>query len=340
MIISDAKILLEWLSVKKKIVITTHQKPDADALGSSLGLANILKKKGHEVLVISPTDYPDFLKWMKGNDEVLVYNEKINAQVNESIDSADLVFCLDFNTLSRIDPLGEMVRASKARKMLIDHHLEPEQFADFSRWSTEAAATCELVYELIVDMGWVDDIDNDIANCLYSGIMTDTGNFKHPNVTRNVFDICGDLVGHGCDTAYVARMIYDTNTVDRLHLMGYALSEKLVIMPEFNTAYISLTHEEMRSFNFKTGDTEGLVNYALSIKGINVAALFTEQPDKVKISFRSVGDISVNQLARENFSGGGHRNAAGGQSEASLQDTIDLFKSVLQNNMEKLNISN
>jgi bifunctional oligoribonuclease and PAP phosphatase NrnA len=324
------------VSLPNKIVITTHHKPDADALGSSLGLAGYLKKKGHQVTVISPTDYPDFLNWMGGNDEVIKYSEGREKESAKVVSEADLIFCLDFSSLDRINELGELVRQSKAEKVLIDHHLEPEYFATYMLWSIKAAATAELVHQLIVDLGDADMIDKDIAECLYAGIMTDTGSFKHPNTTKNVFMVCADLIDKGADTAKVAKLIYDTNSIDRVKFLGYALNEKLRILPEYNTAYFAITDKELKKFNSKTGDTEGLVNYALSIEGINLAAVIIDRTEAIKISFRSVGDFSVNEFARKNFEGGGHKNAAGGISYLTLEETVNKFEGLLEENKNKL----
>ncbi|QSE97530.1 DHH family phosphoesterase [Fulvivirga lutea] len=326
----------QLLSEPQKVVITTHHKPDADALGSSLGLANYLKIKGHDVTVISPTDYPNFLAWMKGNSDVIVFENNEQERAKELVEKANIIFCLDFSGLHRINELGELVRESKAKKVLIDHHLEPEDFAEFVLWSTEAAATAELVHQLINDLGDGDLIDKDIAEALYAGIMTDTGSFKHPNTTKNVFLVCSDLIDKGADTAKVAKLIYDTNSVNRVKFLGYALNEKLKILPEYNTAYFAITADELKQFNSQTGDTEGLVNYALSIKGIKLAAVIIDRTVAVKMSFRSVGDFSVNEFARKNFEGGGHKNAAGGISYETLDATVEKFEKLLKENKEEL----
>lgn len=324
------------LSSPKKIVITTHSRPDADALGSSLGLMLLLQKQGHEVVTVSPTEYPDFLKWMKGEKEVIVFNNGQQEKSKELVKNADLIFCLDFSALSRIDDLGVLVGASSADKVLIDHHLEPEDFAKYVLHSTDAASTAELVYEFICNIDGCDLIDSDIAECLYAGINTDTGSFRHSNVTKTVFDVSAALVERGADTAKVAKLIYDTNSENRLRLIGYALSENLKVMNGLNTAYFALSEKILRKFNAQMGDTEGLVNYALSIKGIKLAALFKEAEDGVKISFRSVNDFSVNDLARKHFNGGGHKNAAGGKSELSLDETVKKFEGLLNDYKQEL----
>lgn len=323
------QILQEKLNQPKKIVITTHDKPDADALGSSLGMANYLVKLGHQITVISPSIYPEFLHWMKGNDDVVIFTDHEPDYSKKIVDSADIIFALDFSVLSRINDLGEIVRESKAFKVNVDHHLEPEDFADVQVWSTQAAATCELCYDLIVSLGHEDLIDKDIAECLYAGIMTDTGGFRHPNTTKNVHEVVAKLIEKGADNSRVSKNIYDKNSLNRLRFLGYALSENLKVIPEYRVAYFAITEDILSKYESKTGDTEGLVNYALSLSGITLACLFKESEGKVKISFRSVGAFPANEIASEYFNGGGHRNAAGGRVDLSMKDTLDLFKSIL-----------
>lgn len=325
----DIESLIKQLNTPNKIVITTHHKPDADALGSSLGMANYLIKKGHNVKVITPSDYPGFLNWMKGNDDVLVYTDKNSDQVQTFIDKADTIITLDFSVLHRINEMGEMVRNAKAFKVNVDHHLEPEDFADYRLWNAKAASTCELCFELIVMLGDKALIDKDIAECLYAGIMTDTGGFRHPNTTQNVHEVVAELIGIGADNAKIAKEIYDTNSLNRLKFLGFALSQKLEVLPEFHTAYFAITNDELNQFESKTGDTEGLVNYALSLEGIVLAVLFKDSGDGIKMSFRSIGEFPANEIASKYFNGGGHRNAAGGKTEGTLEETVDKFKSVL-----------
>lgn len=319
----------------KKVVITVHTNPDADALGSGLGFASILKQQGHEVTVVSPNEYPDFLKWMKGNEEVLVF-EKREEEITSLIKNADVIFCLDFSDLNRIGELGKLVRGASAIKVMIDHHLEPENFADFAKWSTEAGATAELIFDLAEELDWTKFIGPEEAEALYAGIMTDTGGFRHPNTTKHIHEVVAKLIGRGANTSRVAKLVYDTNTESRLRLMGFALSQRLVVMKEYDVAYIYITLEDQKKFNIQKGDTEGLVNYALSIANITMAALFTESKDMVKISFRSVGSFSVNEFARANFNGGGHANAAGGKSDLSIVDTIEKFKLLVVENKKQL----
>ncbi len=318
-----------FLGESRKVVILTHFKPDADALGSSLGLWGYLRKKGHQVQVITPSDYPDFLSWMPGNDHVLIYQKDRASQAQALIEGADMVFCLDFSSLKRINDLGEMVERSKAKRVLIDHHLEPEAFADFEQWDGTAASTAELVYKLIQQLGDEALVDADIANCLYAGLMTDTGGFRHSNTTHEVFLVAAGLVAHGADPFRVSKLIYDSNNLERLRLMGFVLWEKLQVIPEYRTAYITLSAEELRKFSSQTGDTEGLVNFGLSIKGIKLSVLISDRKENIKLSFRSLGDFSVNELARRHFDGGGHRNAAGGQTTLTLEETLKKFLDLL-----------
>ena len=332
----DITALRDLLESPKNIIITTHHKPDADALGSSLGLAGYLNKKGHRVKVITPSDYPAFLNWMPGNDAVLVYDEKTDAEVRQMVAETDVIFCLDFSALSRINEMAEMVRASGAFKVLIDHHMYPEDFAQITISDTKAAATCELVFEVIRDLGDEAMIDAAIGECLYAGIMTDTGSFRHPSTSRNVHLIIAELIGAGVNTARVHRLIYDNHTLTRLRFLGYALKDKLVVHPEYNTAYIAITQDELKEYDSRTGDTEGLVNFALSIEGIVFAALIIDRGVAVKMSFRSVGDFSVNEFARAHFNGGGHHNAAGGISYDGLAATVAKFESLLPQYQEQL----
>ena len=319
----------EYLKIPRKTVILTHFKPDADALGSSLGLAHYLKKKGHAVTVITPSDYPDFITWMPGNKDVLIYQKEKSEKSAKLIGQSDLIFCLDFSCLNRINDLGEMVRKSPAKKVLIDHHLDPERFADFEQWDDTAASTAELVFKLIVDLGDKVLVDADIADCLYAGIMTDTGSFRHSNTSHQVFKIASELVERGANPYRVSKLIYDTNTIERLRLMGYVLSEKLQVLPEYRTAYIVLSADELKRFGSQTGDTEGLVNYGLSVKGVKLSVLISDRRENIKLSLRSLGNFSVNDMARTHFEGGGHRNAAGGQTSLTLEQTVKKFLDIL-----------
>ena len=329
-----------FISRPRKAVIITHFKPDADALGSSLGLAGFLKKKGHKVQVITPSDYPGFLAWMPGNEDVLALSKESNdleKKAAELIAKANVIFCLDFSGLARINQLGDMVKKSKAKKVLIDHHLDPEKFADFIQWDELSASTSGLVFELIKELDEESQVDEGIANCLYAGLMTDTGGFRHNNTTQKEFLMASELVGMGANPSEVARLIYDNSTVERLRMTGYVLSEKLQVLPEYRTAYMTISSAELKKFGSQTGDTEGLVNYGLSISGIRLAVLMYDRKEEIKLSFRSIGNFSLNEFARKHFEGGGHKNASGGSSRLSLEQTLKKFLALLPEYQEQLN---
>ncbi len=328
--------LKHQLQSPKSIVILPHTKPDADALGSSLALMSVLKKIGHKVNVISPTDYPAFLNWIYGQDEVIQYSEKDAPAIKGLIQKADLIFALDFCALKRIEALEPMVRESNAEKVLIDHHIGKEDFADYELWSTKASSTAELIYDFIHLMGLSDKMSKHEAEAIYAGIMTDTGSFRFPATSRKVHMIVADLMEYDIDHSKIHRLVYDNNRLKKLQLLGFALSQKLKLMPESNTAYISLAKEDLKKFEYKTGDSEGLVNYALSLKGVVFAALITETEGGVKCSFRSVGDFDVNEYARKHFNGGGHKNAAGGRIEGSLENALSKFENSLSEYKDEL----
>ena len=323
----------------KRVVIVTHFKPDADALGSSLGLAGYLKKKDHAVQVVTPSDYPGFLSWMPGHKEVLAVNKDQAdslQRAQQAVANAEVIFCLDFSSLNRINSLQDPVKNSTAKKILVDHHLEPEHFADFEHWDPKAASTAGLVFDLIDKLGDKNYIDADIANCLYAGVMTDTGGFRHSNTTQKEFQTASELVGAGANPSFVSKMIYDTNTIARMKLTGYVLSQKLTVLPEFHTVYICLSHDELKQFNTQTGDTEGLVNFGLSIEGIRLSVFMYDRKEEIKLSFRSLGNFPANEMARKYFEGGGHKNAAGGSSQLSLEETLQKFLSILPEYKEQL----
>ncbi|KAB7731929.1 bifunctional oligoribonuclease/PAP phosphatase NrnA [Rudanella paleaurantiibacter] len=332
----DLDAIGELLQHPQTILITTHQNPDADAMGSSLGLAAYLKKRGHRVTVVTPTDYPQSLHWLAGNSDVVVFEERVRTAVTQLVDEADLLFCLDFSSLDRIRELGALIRQARGRKILIDHHLEPESFADLSLWDPTAAATAQLIFRLIVGLGHKDMIDVPMAECLYAGLMTDTGSFRHGSTTGDVHRMAADLLDLHIDVSSIHRRIYDNTSLDKLRMLGYVLNEKLVVVPEYKFAYITLSAEELKRFRSKTGDTEGLVNYALSVEGVVMAAILIDRGEEIRISFRSVGEFSVRELASAHFNGGGHRNAAGGRSRLSLAETEDWLLSVVPRYQQQL----
>ncbi|MBB6005120.1 bifunctional oligoribonuclease/PAP phosphatase NrnA [Arcicella rosea] len=321
----------ELINTPKKIVITTHFKPDADALGSALGLAGYLRKKGHHITVITPSDYPKFLFWMPNNEEVINYEDyKLRGKSNKLIAEADIIFCLDFSALSRIEAMADPVKQSDAIKVMIDHHTFPEDFAQFSYHDTKAAATAQLIFQLIVLLGDESLLDVAICECLYAGIMTDTGSFRHPSTTPAVHRIVADIMEIGVNTNLIHRRIYDSTTAERLNFLGYVLSEKLVILPEYRVAYFTVTEEELKRFNSQTGDTEGIVNYGLQIEGVVMSVIIVDRPEAVKMSFRSVEEFAVNQIASKYFSGGGHKNASGGKTSGiGLEATVEKFIGIL-----------
>jgi bifunctional oligoribonuclease and PAP phosphatase NrnA len=325
----DLAALKTFLSEPRHIVITTHHKPDGDAMGSSLGLYNYLIQKGHFAKVITPTDYPYFLQWLPNNPEVIIYTDHAE-QSKQLVKDAELIFCLDFNALSRINELGEEVKNSTALKVMIDHHLEPEGFDDFRHWNIGACASAQLVYDFIVNL--LDEkefINKDVATCLYTGIMTDSGSFRFPTVTSDLHRIVADLIDLGAENWRIHQQVYDNATEGRLKFLGYCLSNKLEVLREYNTAIISVSQDDINKFDIQTGETEGVVNYALSINGVKLAAFIVQRKDKVKLSLRSTGDFPANEICKKYFGGGGHRNAAGGQSEQPLEEVLEKFKSIL-----------
>lgn len=325
---AEVKKVKALLSKPKNIVIVTHWSPDGDAMGSSLGLYNYLIQKNHRVDVITPNDYPAFLAWLPGNKKVTDFSANAKSGILK-VAKADFIFCLDFNSLKRIDLLGEEVAKSAAPKMIIDHHLQPEDFADFMLHSIQACSTCELIYDFIQLMGDRKKLTKDVANCLYTGIMTDTGSFRYPSTTAKTHKIVAELIAAGAENAAIHNLVYDNNSEARLKLLGYCLGQKLTVLSDQGAAFIALGRQELQSFEYKKGDTEGVVNYALSIKEIVFSAFFVERDGIIKISFRSKGKFDVNQFARKHFSGGGHANAAGGMSELSLEDTVAKFRELL-----------
>lgn len=325
------------LATPKHIVIIPHKNPDGDAMGSTLGLYHFLKKLNHYTTVIAPNDYPNFLKWIPGNNTVLIHDYQTDT-CNNLIKKADIIFTLDFNAFHRTGNMENVLEQSKAIKILIDHHQEPHNYAEFMFSDVTMSSTCEMIYHFIDMLGDTNLIDKNIASCLYLGIMTDTGSFRFPCTTSTTHRIIANLIEKGADSAYIHNQVYDTNSYDRLQLLGCALNN-LKVLPEFRTAYISLSQDELNTYNFKKGDTEGVVNYGLSLENIVFAAIFIEdtQEDIIKISLRSKGNFSVNDFSRAHFNGGGHINAAGGRSELSLNDTIKNFISILPSYSKALN---
>ncbi|WP_274474305.1 DHH family phosphoesterase [Mangrovimonas aestuarii] len=332
--LSEVKSLLH---TAKQAVIVPHKNPDGDAMGSCLAICHYLLKYDVDAKVISPNDYPHFLKWLPGDDQVLKY-ETDKEVCDKLIGDADVIFTLDFNALNRAGDMELSLVKSKAIKIMIDHHQQPDDYAKYMYSDVNMSSTCEMVYRFIEMLNDSSKIDSKIATCIYTGIMTDTGSFRFPSTTSATHRVIADLIDKGANNAQIHNNIYDTNRYEKLQLLGCALTN-LKVLPEFRTAFITLSHEELNKFNFKKGDTEGFVNYGLSLDNIIFAAIFIEnkQEDIVKISLRSKGGFSVNEFSRTHFSGGGHINAAGGASDMSLEDTIEKFISILPQYKQALN---
>lgn len=338
MVEHEIKQVQALLDAPKQIVIVPHKNPDGDAMGSTLGLYHYLIKNQHSATVIAPNDYPDFLKWLPGTDKVVIY-ESNRTHSDQLIEEADIIFTLDFNAFHRTGDMESALANSEALKIMIDHHQQPEDYAEYMYSDVNMSSTCEMVYHFITKLEDQDLIDSAIATCLYTGILTDTGSFRFPSSTSTTHIVAADLIDKGANHSEIYNAIYDANSYERLQLLGVALNN-LRVLPEYRTAYITLTQEELNKGNFKKGDTEGFVNYGLSIKNIIFAAIFIEHKQEgiVKISFRSEGDFSVNDFARDYFNGGGHTNAAGGRSELNLNETIEKFISILPRYKNTLNL--
>jgi len=325
----DIRAVLPLLQEPRKIFITTHHKPDGDAIGSTLGLYHFLVQQGHRPVVAVPSEVPDFLAWMPGIDTVLNFESEPKV-VLKALADADLVFCLDFNNLSRIKTLEAPLAAATQPKVLIDHHLRPDEtiFA-YGMSEPEKSSTCEMVYDFIRISGGEQYIDDAVAQCLYTGLMTDTGSFRFPIATAAVHEMIADLKHRGLQHAVIHQHVYDSWSEERMRFLGYVLYEKMKIYPAQKVGVIALSQEDQQKFHISTGDTEGMVNYPLSIENITVAVLLTEKKDEVRMSFRSKGNIDVSTFAATHFNGGGHFNAAGGRSKESLADTLSKLKTLL-----------
>lgn len=333
--ISELEQVKQKLSKPCKIAIVTHYKPDGDAMGSSLALYDFLKGYGHFATVIAPSDYPDFLKWLPGDDAVVNFEFK-PLLVEQILNDAELIFILDFNDERRVEKMEAVLRAAKGFKIMIDHHLQPTDFCDITFSFHEASSTCELVYRFAkaFDVDYKPTLS--FAENIYTGIMTDTGSFRFSSTTGDVHNIIADLLNAGVVPNKIHEAVYDNFSFDRTQFLGYCLKDKLVVLPQFNVAYIAVTKKELNQFKHQTGDTEGIVNYALGIKGMRMAAFFCEHENIIKISFRSKGDFSVKELSAVHFNGGGHQNAAGGKSLISLDETIAKFLALLPFYKEQL----
>lgn len=322
-------------STAKKLVITNHMNPDGDAMGSALGLAGVLEKKGFKVDVIVPNAYPSFLYWMGENRKVEVYENNVEG-CETILKNSDLIIHLDYNALHRSGPMQEILENVSAKRMMIDHHQQPDSFPDATYSDTKMSSTCEMVFHLIKGLGWDHFISKTEADCLYTGIVTDTGNFRFGSTSPTTHQVASALLEKGVQPQEIASRIFDTNSPDRLRLLSRAL-ENMELLEEYQAAIIHLTENDLQKFNFKKGDTEGFVNYGLSVQGNKLSVFLAEKDGLIKMSFRSKGNFDVNQMARKYFNGGGHINAAGGASHESMMDTILKLKSVLPEYKTELN---
>ena len=329
---SNYNKIKQLVESSSKIVITSHKSPDGDSIGSSLGLFLVIKALGKEVVICHPDPAPDYLHWVPFVDIIENWEEE-KEKVNTLLTEADLIFSLDYNEPSRLgEEMGNVLRNTSANKIMIDHHLHPENYVDVMLSDTTSCSTCQLVFDVIENAGWSQFLTSEAGICLYLGIMTDSGSFRFPSVLSHTHEVVSKLLKLDINHAVIHENINDTNTLNRLRLKGFACAEKLVVNENLKVAYIWLSKDELNRFNHQKGDTEGLVNTALSILGMKVAVLFTESDGYVKISFRSKGsDNPVNLLASTHFNGGGHANASGGRFDGKIEDAIKLFFEVAPN---------
>lgn len=322
--------LFPILSQPQKVVITSHQKPDADAMGSSLALYHLLKQMGHQVTVISPTNWASWLNWMPGVDHVIDFELHRQKSI-DILKETDILFCLDFNIFHRTKNLSPYLAEVNCLKVLIDHHQEPDEASfDFGMSNTQKSSTCEMIYDFIIESGNGAFINNDIASCLYAGVVTDTGSFRFASTSASVHRMVADLKERGLQHSTIHENIYDNFLENRMRFIGHVLLNRMDISYEHNTALISISKKDLQRFQIKTGDTEGLVNYPLSIQGIKLAAIVIDRDEERKWSFRSKGGFDVNTFARKHFEGGGHFNAAGGRSSRSLEETVADFIKIVK----------
>lgn len=319
----------QLLANPKKIAIIPHRSPDGDAMGSTLALYHFLLKVGHQPVVIAPNDFPEFLAWLPSTDQVLIYeNEK--EKTTQILNECDLIFTLDFNALHRTGEMEKVLSQLQAPFIMIDHHQSPENYATYTYSDTQFGSTCEMIYNFISFLDKKNQIDKTIATCIYTGILTDSGSFRFPKTTGTTHRIVAELIDLGVENTNIPTWLFDNSSYNSIQLLGRAL-QNMIVIPEYKTAYIVLSQKELDEFHYQKGDTEGIVNYGLSIKGIHLAAIFIEHKDEniIKISFRSQGDFDVNQFARNHFNGGGHINAAGGKSYENMHETVRKFRDLL-----------
>ena len=323
------QLLYPEFAKPRDVVVTMHQKPDPDAMGSSLGLYHFLKGFGHNVTVVSPTNWADFLKWMPGCSEVLDY-ESQTKKADEAMDRAEWIFCLDFNAFHRTRRMAPKLESAKAVKILVDHHEEPHTTAfDYGISVIPKSSTAEMVYDIIRESGHADRMDIAVAECLYAGVMSDTGSFRFPVTTPSVHHMVADLMSRGLNHSRIHQEIYDNHLENRLRFIGHILSNRMEILYEYNTALIAIPKSDILRFNIRTGDTEGLVNLPLSVKGIELSALLIDRDEERRWSFRSRNGFDCSSFARRHFEGGGHYNASGGRSSLPLEESARMFRQTL-----------
>ncbi|MFW5820456.1 MAG: DHH family phosphoesterase [Bacteroidota bacterium] len=331
----ESEVLREKLLESQNILILTHVNPDGDAIGSTLAMSEILKKLGKKSRVITPNDFPDFLHWMEGTENILVYFRK-EKTVKKLAEKADLILCIDFSDSRRLEKAEDVIINSAAFKILIDHHPDPAGFTDMIISDTLLGSSAEIIYHLIKDMGFEHLIDKPVAENLYTGIMTDTGNFSFASSYSEIWCTVASLIKKGIDKDKIYSLVYDNYSEKRMRMMGYCLYENMDVYDDYHTAVIALSQEELERFDHKPGDTEGFVNLPFSIRGLKLSALFLEKNDHIRISLRSRGDFSVNELSRKHLNGGGHTNAAGGELKMPLKDAVEKFREILENYKEEL----
>jgi phosphoesterase RecJ-like protein len=324
------------LSRQREIVIVVHYNPDGDAVGAALALQIYLQQQGHNIQILVPNPYPDFLEWMPQSQTIMQATENIDLCV-EKIQHADIVFCLDFNAFNRTGTLQETLEKSTAVKILIDHHINPVHSFDIMYSVADASSTCELMYDFIINMMEGEKCMNkQIAECLYVGIITDTGSLSYSCNNQSTYSVLGNLIQYGIDGEDIHRKVYDNYSENRMKLLGYSLLERLKVLDEYATSFIYLTKEDLIKYNYKQGDIEGNVNYGFSIKTVRFTALFSERDDRVRVSFRSKGDFNVDDFARLHFNGGGHKNASGGNSYKTMKETVEDFENLLKQYKQQL----
>ncbi len=328
--VEDIKTFFDKVEQSTNIVLFVHQNPDGDTIGAALTMGSLLSKLNKNVNIVSPNKFPSFLSWMIGSENIIIFSEQADV-AKKKIANADMLIAMDFNAFRRIGSvLGDIFANSKAYKVMFDHHLEPDKGFDLYFSTTKTSSSSEVVYDVISKSNFSDLFTKEMAENIYVGIMTDTGSFSYSCNNVSTYHVVADLMNYNIDGEAIHRKIYDTYSENRMRLLGLCLSERLVVLPEFSASYIYLSKSDLSKYGYQTGDSEGVVNYGLSIEKINFTALFTERENKIRISFRSKGQFDVNKFARTHFNGGGHRNASGADSFDSLEETIEKFENAIK----------